>query len=391
MKKTISIDLKKCYESRPCQHNVTIIESSDTLLGTPVTKLTRAPEIVKMIVDNNLDISYIKLTHFNEYFRGEYKDYFERKKYEYINRPKKINSVAKINSDNIYNYLHKDPHITFAKKVVRKAVESNILLYKCDKQKNNFVFNMAEHPNHNKYLGKYHGNHYLQKIIVIVNKKIYNPRILSFYVGDTIIKKWYRDCLLSDESYTLFCPLLLERNTGSFGSAINGSVGSGNTGSFGSVNTGFKESVNTKIKLVIDDEKNIDNVFLEILYSNDPRPPPETSEEFDYTYDLLYNGQEKKIILDKKYYYSDIRIISDDLDKIDAITIKHNDFVIYDKIPPELIKKDNLLYCLFTKSESGGHDYGGIYMNKLYITIDSEEDINVKIYGKRHTIIEIEY
>jgi len=71
----IDIDFDFCQDGYPCKHKVVIREDDKILLST----IMRAPEIVELIINNNLKTQYHELDHFRYCFKYGYQhEYLKR-------------------------------------------------------------------------------------------------------------------------------------------------------------------------------------------------------------------------------------------------------------------------------------------------------------------------
>src|SRR5579872_1202420 len=131
-----NIDFSGCYESRPCQHHVTITQNTATMFGSPVTTLMYAPDIMDLIIRENISVTYKELLHFSYCFNSpECQKLLEKLKKEYDS----IKEGYIVNNDGkkINQLLHKDPQITFGREIYRRTFEHHKMIHACTKIENN--------------------------------------------------------------------------------------------------------------------------------------------------------------------------------------------------------------------------------------------------------------
>lgn len=103
----IYVNFGICYQSYPCQHEVTVTKNTKTKLGTPITTFMTAPKILNLIIKNNVKVKYHELKHFEHYFNcSEHYDLLTKLKIEHNNELSTIN----VNSDG--NYLKDSKNYT---------------------------------------------------------------------------------------------------------------------------------------------------------------------------------------------------------------------------------------------------------------------------------------
>jgi len=321
------IDYNGCYESFPCQHLVSIDGRQSCLLN--------GYNIIDIIIDNKIQCSYNDFKHFEYLFNK--KEHFSY--LEYL-RNLKTNNKSQINfydlHENIYDYMYKNPAMTVShKNFPRSVVKHTRLLHKCFKNNDQFIY--KPNQKHSLYL----------KEIICDNNII--PNKVELFIDNILIKTWYKDCCKN---------LKITENYGIY--------------------------VKEEIKIVVENNDVIENVFIDLLLNEMEFKPYSISLN---TTEILHTDNKRyfSIKLNDNNVYSKIFLVFDDLTNINTISLTLNDILILDTVPKNYLNlKDNILSYKFCELEYGE--------NIKDLTFDIEGEFNeIKIYGIKQIFCKIGY
>ena len=324
----------------------------------------------------------------NNYF-DKIKIIIEKKLEKKENKQENINLIS--STKLIDDILCKNPTLTLTKKVHSEIVDCKQCILPCLKINDNiFEWDTNCDPNYSSYkLLNNLGISFLSSIIFIKDGEKYYPEKVDIYIQDKYIKSIYKELIVGLDSNF--------KKSNYFNSSIEEKE-------YNITNSPLPLLTNSKIKIIITDTNKIDQTLFSVYYEKADIHLKKNlnikKELFDglcETHDILYTGNQSNIkITDLHGYYTDIRIVCDDIkNNIKSISLKNTDVTILKDIPIKLFQIKNNIIGFSSRLNS---DFSN---NKFHIgfKIDQEntleielnkihEDIDVKIYGKKLILLD---
>lgn len=354
------IDFGICLESNPCQHHVTVTTNTSTMLGSPVTHTMRAPKILDLIFEHNIKISYHNLSHFKYVFsKPEHYELLNKLKSEYDKKREQkildleLDTSVSTCEKTCYGKGNYGPQITYMKKVNRSAQDYIRATVMCTQSvPNKFTYDLSKQ---NLDLFKTFNsmyNTFLFSIKCIYLGQLYYPKKVSLIVGDTVVKTWFGNALLSDEKLDFDSPLLI---------------------------------YNDNYSVVIDDDIIIDNVIFEVAHEKHFRDV--SINIVDHTNILLYEGTEHANSIEKDGFYSEVRIVVPDIKKVKSVSLIYGDLEVLKNVPICCLKHDGNILAYNFGLEDNKQTTGIIINNDkqldFEIDYDGTLDKNIMVIGKQ--------
>ena len=294
---------------------------------------------------------------------------------------KKINTINVISSTKLIDdSLCKNPNMTFTTKIYKSFVDCKQCILPCLKINDNiFEWDINYDPNYSSYkLLNNLGVSFLSSIIFIKDGEKYYPEKVDLYIQDKYIKTIYRELIVGSDT----------NKFNDFNTSINEK-------NYNITNSPFSLLSISKIKIIITDANKIDQTLFSILYEKAEFHLKKLNIYYDglcETHEILYTGNQSKIKITDLYgYYTDIRIVCNDLkNNIKTISLKNTDVTILKDIPVQLLKiNDNIIGFSFIMnsnyySTNVNTGFKIDQNNTLEIELDKKsQDVDIKIYGNK--------
>ncbi len=290
-----------------------------------------------------------------------------REQIEYILK-NDISNIKNINIDeNNNNNYNNSKIITIleSEKLYKTIITCNKCILQCVKIDSNiFEFNIGSTPNCSAYklfngtLGLTH----LKDIFFILDGNRYNPEIVEIYLNDDIfIKKIYSDLI---------------------------NINNKSTNLYDITNTTLSLVSGTKIKIKIQDLKQIDSVYFNCYLEKTEKIDEKNKIKFiSSSHELLYEGTNSDIILNTQYgYYDEIYIICNGIkNNIKSISLTNKDLILLENIPIQFLEHstNSIIYSLkftdnvFTAIKIDSENWLNIKLDLI------NQNVNIKIYGNK--------
>lgn len=322
---TYNIDFKGCYESFPCKHSVKIIKN-----GITKNILMSGPDIVRLIIEKNIQVEYDDFLHFKYLFKSS-------NEYNFLDslvNKKKLDIEIIDNSLTIYDFMYKDPTICFSANINRTCVPHYKVIHKCDFINNKFIY---KNNNHSMLRCN------IYKVICVDElEKEYCPEKVDMCINNIFIKTWYNTCV---ENLDIPNGIPIINNLEII------------------VHDTICKNVFLQLYL-----ENIVNEKKSIIYRNN-------------TYELLYEGNNLSNVLDLENIYSDIFFEFNNISLAKNICLSIENLNLLMDVPISFLKLKNNI-CVYKFCEQ---NYG-INFKNLKFKIISEPQY-IKIYGNKQNKI----
>ncbi len=360
----IFIDFSTCLESYPCQHKVTRhLSNFETK-----SRLMRGSEICDLVVSNSLDVDYHEFAHFSYCFCSPaHHNYLAKLKEKKAQLGQQI--IVRDNSEFMYNNFHDKPQITMAESIVRKATTHKIHCVKMKKTSPN-VFTIDYENLMENLPGHFVGLHGFS--CVKANQVVW-PQLIKINCAETDINI-YSKCVKNQTSKT--------------SNMQNNKWGSFNfTHEFDYNILFFKD-----VTFTIEDSTGVSDEIYGIIHTDTAHwEKQKTNGSINVsvvtsTYDFF--GKLDIFNTELKYdgYYNRLYLWSENLDKIQGITISIGKVTICDDVCPQVLAKSDKL----VEVTLGHLDYGQILSgNNLKITWKTINNFpaEIEVYGKKQLLI----
>jgi hypothetical protein len=368
----IYIDFEKCYESYPCQHNVTYYGENDEILGT---YLTGAREICDMLTSEKCEhnCTVNDFSHFSYLNFPNYNTFMNKLKEKFHSVDEKQNKVAISCCPKLLSKIkNNDPEITLSLKMSQRVIPFQIVKHAIDFDGNNFILNVNKFKSEYCVINK--GDFLLTELFFTKNNKMHIPEYVDIYIDNVLVKTWYSDVMCeesSKEKYTLE-----------------------------NVPMHYVDNIHVKIHENCDDVQVTFGFIHCEIYNNNNNNIPKKCE--DTTHELLFdeNSNSNFIRVCGNGYFSKFIICSEHYMKNVSMYIDYennNKFTLLDKVPT----------CILTESSSqkrvshslvyfkNNVPLSGISLNEkntLCICLDlfgyNMLPCKIKVYGIKSTLIE---
>lgn len=280
-------------------------------------------------------------------------------------------------------YFTYKPDVTMVKNLYKKNLDCKICIFPLENQtshtsikkySNIFEWNINSDTNYLTY--KIFNNNlefgHLKDMFFIVNSKQYNPKIVEIYINDVFIKKIYSE-VFDDK-------------------IVNDCIDNNNQNNYTICDSTYPLCSSTRLKIIIKDDKEIENVFFKIFLEKVEEINKNyfiENNEMKFlsnTHELLYEGIDSDIIINEPYgYYQDIYIVCANIENnIQTISLTNTDAVLLSDVPTQLLSynKNVAVYSLKILNQI----ISGLKIsddNWLDIKLKKNPNSKIKIFGNK--------
>jgi hypothetical protein len=337
------IDFETCYETLPCRHDVTVINTN----GEKHIKSMSAPDIVDLIIEHKIPIKVRELSHFKYCFcKTEHYDYLNKIIDENKNKLKYLS--LETNGSKIYTTMHVKPLITHTARIFRRTTVDLQHIIKIDKINNHHFM-----INYDVVQEKINVDYYFCLDIFCIkdDNKMYPNKLTIKYQG--IELNYYGKCMKSYLSH-------------------------------------FKEMfsfplyLNDDIEITTDEE--VDTMYCKLMPYNNKSSEHQFKDYWENKEIPVFFHEEIHDLSTENSYYKNLYISHDDFSNLESISLFNDDRIFLDNVNISLLKIEHNLLCIpLGFGEHCGRYFSNTENNKIiyHLKDNTKAEEKYTIYGEK--------